>query len=748
MLHINPIEYPRLIKHSFNVLGISDDKKKIQININAGNARLYYNKVLTFFINNTAYTGIYQVEINRNTYKHYIVLDSPIELTVNDTLTLYETFAVKNDFQLVTLQDVKENLDSTESEVTEFGESKIGSKGLQTGLQTLKANYSLYDFKKDVNVQITNSFVKVCDLEISKTRLSRYRILLYSTESKGIFDGEFVFAPNADYVFVKLITHIDKQKSTELNEINFFTFKLLKNNYANGKIFVSVNIGLDSDSDISSPYNFVGFIGCKSYNDLILPTDSTVTDSTVLKLNNKELVECDRTLVSIDTFGEQRVSKIKETLFNGVTLTNSDLICKQTPGYYIMTNSLPNDIPGGITDKSIVKDDIKIKSDFTSANLIIYPTVNLENNPSKDNDNCRCLMITNNKRIFIGVILRTENYVEWIELTTGLNNATHAKDIITDSTHRFVTDEQIKKWNDSISVIVNTPWRPTVNNKSELPTENIQNGYTTTVLNDDTYGNQQVIYQFKNDEWKPVSINVLKVDNQQVNDINTILSATLVSSNLLNDLKYNGIAYKIDDEQFGSVMNKTKYGTTTNKFIDLVKRAEYDLIPGNESINIGFSNELTKNYNILIGSSLQNTKENSIAIGTNLLCCSGITLGKFNINVPDAQLIIGNGSDNDNRSNLVWFDFDGNLNLPTGKLIKIAGLDTNQILTSGGTIDKSTFLTKDSLKDELDNKADADKFGFFKHELVDGTKLTPIVFISGLYQSYEEFDEDSPNFGN
>lgn len=748
MLHINPIEYPRLIKRSFRVLGISEDKRKIQININDENTRLYYNKVLTFFINDTAYNGIYQVEVNRNAYKHYIVTDLPVEVTVDTILTFYETFAVKNDFQLVTLQDVKENLDSSESEVTEFGESKIGTKGLQTGLQTLKTNYSLYDFKKDVNVQITNSFVNVADLAISNTKLSRYRILLYSTESKGIFDGEFVFAPNADYVFVKLITHIDKQKSTELNEINFFTFKLNKNTYNNGEIFVSLNIGLDSDSNITTPYNFIGFIGCKSCNDLILPSDSTVTNSTVLKLNNKELVECDRTLVSIDTFGEQRVSKIKETLFNGVTLTNSDLICKQTPGYYVMTNSLPNDAPGGSADKSVVKDDIKIKSDFTSANLIIYPTVNLENYPNKDNENCRCLMITNNKRIFIGVILRTENYVEWIELTTGLNNTVHAKDIITDSTHRFVTDEQIKKWNDGIALVTNTPWRPTVNNKSELITENIQNGYTLTVLNDDAYGNQQVIYQFKDGEWNPVSINVLKVDNQQVNNINTILAATLISSNLLNELKSNGIAYKINDEQFGSIMNRNKYGTTTNKFIDLVKRDEEDLIPGNESINIGFSNELTKNYNILIGSSLQNTKENSIAIGTNLLCCSGITLGKFNINIENAQLIIGNGLDNENRSNLVWFDFEGNLNLPTGKLIKIEGLEVNQILTSGGAIDSNNFLTKDNLNDELDKKADANKFGFFKHELVDGTKITPIVFISGLYQDYEKFDEDSPNYGN
>lgn len=745
MLHINPIEYPRLIKRSFKVLGLSEDKKKIQININDENTRLYYNKVLTFFINDTGYNGIYQVEINRNTYKHYIVTDSPVETTINSTLTLYETFAVKNDFQLVTLQDVKENLDSTESEVTEFGESKIGSKGLQTGLQTLKANYSLYDFKKDINVQITNSFVNVCDLEISKTRLSRYRILLYSTESKGIFDGEFVFAPNADYVFVKLITHIDKQKSTELNEINFFTFKLLKNIYANGKIFVSVNIGLDSDSDISSPYNFVGFIGCKSYNDLILPTNSNVSSSNVLKLNNKELVECDRTLVSIDTFGEQRVSKLKETLFNGVLLSNSVLICKQTPGYYVMKNSLPNDVPGGSADKSFQKDDIKFKTDFTSANLIIYPTVDLENNPNKDNENCRCLLITNNKRIFIGIILRTENYVEWIELTTGLNNTVHAKDVITDSTHRFVTDEQIKKWNDGITDITNTPWRKTVNNKSNLPNENNQNGYTVTVLNDETYGNQQVVYQFKNDSWKPISINVLKVDNQQVNNIDKILSATLISSNLLNDLKINGIAYKVGDEQFGSILNKSKYGTTTNKFIDLVKRTETDIIPGNESINIGFSNELTNNFNILIGSSISNTKENSIAIGNNLLCCSGITLGKFNIDIENAQLIFGNGSNNENRNNLFWFDSVGNLNLPKGKLIKLDGLDSNQIITSGGTIDSKTFLTKYELDNELEKKADANKFGFFKHELKDGSKITPIVFISGLYQDYEKYDEDSPN---
>lgn len=336
MLHINPIEYPSLIKKTFTILGISEDKKKIQIDVDIENVRLYYNKLITFFINNNEYSGIYNVELNNNVYKHYIITENPVETNIGETINIFETFPINNDFQLVTIQDIIEKLNSTESEVTEFGELNIGKPGLQTGLQTLKTNHLLFDFKKDINLQLNNDLIKISDLLISKKYISRYRVLLFNIENKCSYNTEFIFSPNADYVYAKLNIQVNNQLE---NKIKFFNFKLTKNTYNNDKIFVSLELSLDTETNIDTPIEFIGFIGCKSYNDLIIPLNSEISNSTVIRLNNKELIKCDNSLISIDTFGEQLISSNSGNIIADNVFFSNDLVLTADVGVHTIGSS-------------------------------------------------------------------------------------------------------------------------------------------------------------------------------------------------------------------------------------------------------------------------------------------------------------------------------------------------------------------------------------------------------------------------
>jgi hypothetical protein len=744
MIHLNPIEYPKLIKRTFKVSSISADKKTIQIDIDKVNVRLYYGKIVTFLIGSVTYLGTYTVDNSNNSVKHYLILDAPLNTTVGADIIVYEAFATTKDNQTVTLQDIQENLVATESVVNEFGESLAGKSGLQTGLQTLKANYSLYDFKKNANVLISNSFTSVCNLKIHNDRLSRYRIFLYDySVSKAIFDAEIIVAPTGNYCRVRNNSHIlqgsaqDNYQATK----NIFNLKLQKVSYSNGENFLIVNLGLKYNNNISNPYSFTGYIGCKSANDLLTPSVS-VSGTTPMLLNGAEIIECDRSLVCADTYGEQRATQFKETLFSGSRLTA--LISAQLPGHYVINGSTkPNDVPGGSADVSLTgpNKDQKFIIDWSVGNLVIYPTVGYESKPQEDLSTNSCLLITDNKRIFVGKINRTGNAVDWVELTTGTH--THnASDIITDVNHLFVTQAEKDAWNKGIGEIADSPWRPTVPTEADLPKSPI-NGYTVTVMRSTTFGGLNVVYQYANNVWKPISINVIPVMATSSSQTQYTNGGTLVTIDFITKVNSLGIGYQLNQgqEQFVSVLNdKTLYNSPASRFFDLVKRTT-QVTAGEKSLNIGFDNNGAGAGAVSLGNSLTNIGTNAVMIGSGL---SGennsIILGRWNEIISGAILNIGIGASSADRRSAMYIKSNNSLVIKNGGYYEIEGVGTDKVLVSGGYIDSNNWITRNEFEEALDKKADNDKFGFFKHETYDGSKLEPIVFISGLYSDYEKYD--------
>lgn len=749
MVHINPIEYPNLVKRSFDVIQISADRKRIEIDIAASNLRLYYGKLMMFFIDAAKYYGMYQVSFVNNVYKHYLVLDAALPAGVVTKLITYETFVVSGDNQAITLQDVQERCVATESKVTEFGETNIGNSGLINGLQTLKINQALYDFKKDVDLNITNSFTPVCDLKIpSINTLARYRLFLYdSVKTKGLFCCDIIISSNADYCRLLIDSHI--LQSNNQNEYdtlkNSIMLKLNKKLYSNGEGFVTVNIGLKLNNNISDIYSLRGYIGCKSSNDLITPS-VTINSTTPVLLNGLEIIECDKTLISVDNYGEQRSARWKETIFQGARIRNTHLISNQTPGNYIIDTLLPNDVPGGSVDDSVFgSENTKFTIDWSKANLTIYPSKDIEGKSYEDLSSNNCLLITNSKRIFVGIINRTTKNVAWFELSTQ-NHVHHAKDIITNANYQFVNQIEKDSWNKGIGEIASTPWRPTVRSEADLP-NNAMPGFSVTVTHSTTFPGLSVIYQFSQNAWKPVSVNIIPVmatTNAQVQYTN---GGTLVNLDFISKVDTLGIGSLLvkGKEMYVSATNeRSQYNTTLTDsyFFDMVKRAGTNITPAIYSINFGFHNGMGEDNSVTIGNSINNPYVYSVNIGTGLISKSNaITLGKYNSDIDDLILNIGNGTSNTERYSVLTLDRFSNLTLKGGNgFYYIEGIGPDMLLTSGGYTDSKEFVKRQEFINELEKKADANKFGFFKHETKDNSYLEPIVFISGLYKDYVKYD--------
>lgn len=701
MIHIEPIEYPRIIEREFIVKTKATNSNKISIQIPDINIRLYYGKIFTLIIdtgsNQIVCQGTYVVSNKNNTFEHYLILDKNVSLDIGTHIVLYETFAIDNENQAATIQDIYERVIGEESKLTLEGE-EFGRAGLITGLQSKKVNQSIIDLKQTTDFSTGTLEKSICKLKISDTELSKYRILLYNTDQDFI-DFELTVTPNCDYYYLK--SHVKSK-----NDATTYKLTLIYGSYNNEK-YIDVKIKVSN----GTVKNFKTYIGCKNYLDVII--SSTVNLTSIKSLRNN--FDVDKYLLFIDSYGEQRLTRPKETLYTNKKLTSSDKVANQAPGFYcIELNNKPTDLP----QKTLISDTA------TKANLVIYSPVENDYSTTKNNV---CLLITDANEIFVGNINSAN--ISWLEFSNVDHKHIAGKEdeIQTSDDFQFISKAEkekiVKIENDlknNIDYINNDfAWKESVNTEADRPTI-AKKGQVITVKNSTVYkdksGNsKQVIYQYDGTDWKPISINTILVNG----DPNNKNEGYLVDDTFIDKVDEIGIGTQFESNSYISVKNsKNDYESSTyNSFFDLVERqleieTEKHWI-GDNSVNIGFDNYKARHNNIVIGSGLiseitiPEPEEGQEPIDFKQIVKSQIVIGTFNESIPNAQLMFGVGTDNLNRKTLLYVDENDNLVLrPSGRLKILNIPDETYVLLSGGIKELSWFANQTDLvnvRNELNN---------------------------------------------
>lgn len=701
MFSISPITYPKLIERELTVQSIDESKKIITFN---GDFRSFNGKVVEVKIGNQIFKGKY----NRATDGiQSFTFDSPIQnITLGTKLTVTDTFVIDTDNQAITIQDIYEKIISEPAEnLTESLIGNQGKSGLISGFDKKKLDSLLYDFKRLSKFTVTNNLKDVCFFKL-REEINRYRLLLYSEALNGLFEAEMMFAVNSEmnieYCSVKLLSNVLNNAID--GDSNYFRLKLIKNVYDDNSVFVIPQLCFAKPGVNSKTYEFQVFIGGASIDDFKL-TSNVQTSSTPIQLNGSDSeIDCDKTLVSVDSNNIQRISYDSETILRQTTVTDGNIF-DLVPGYYLVTNDRkPTDIPSSIV--------------FDNATVTVF----------KDTDTL--LFVSDSQQLFIGKKNSVTKTISWKEVAYS-NHKHTGTDIIQDATHRFVTDTEKQAWNSATQSVTNSVWKVPVATNSNLPVNAVMNTIVA-VNNHAGYGNKPVILQnVGNNTWVPFNINAFQTDIDDNNSLYPGIPGSLISPELLSKLKSNGIGKSVADgkEQFTSILTESNsYVQSENKFIDINKRIS-NIEIGDNVISFGFNNTGNISSNsIIFGNTITNTiAPNTITFGTGLdAAFGGIIIGKYNLPVNGNIFSIGNGESDALRSNIFWIDNSNNVTIADGNF-KIKDVPETEILTSGGHIPQSSFVSKTDLEQFKDKAVTKEYFTYFKHVPKDSSETIPVI---------------------
>lgn len=701
MFSISPITYPKLIERELTVQSIDESKKIITFN---GDFRSFNGKLVDVKIGNQTFKGKY----NRTTDDiQSFTFDSQIQnVTLGTKLTVTDTFSIDADNQAITIQDIYEKIISEPAEkLTDTLIGNQGKSGLLSGFDKKKLDSLIYDFKRLSKFTVTNNLKNVCVLRLHE-EINRYRLLLYSEELNGLFEAEMMFAVNSEmnieYCSVKILSNTLNYATD--GDSNYFRLKLIKTIYDDNSVFVIPQLCFAKQGITGKKYEFQVFIGSNSIDDLKL-TSTVQTELTTIQLNNGDSeIDCDKTLISIDSNNIQRISYDSETILRQTVIT-SGKVFDLVPGYYLITNdNKPSDIPQGIV--------------FGNATVTIF----------KDTDTL--LFVSDSQQLFIGKKNNGTKTISWIEV--AYKNHKHiGNDIIQDATHRFVTDTEKQSWNSAAQSVSNSVWRVPVANESNLPINVVMN--TIVAVNNHVgYGNKPVILQnIGNNNWVPFNANAFQTDIDTRSALYPGMPGSLISPELLGKLKSNGIGKSVETgkEQFTSILTESNiYAQSENKFIDINRRIISTEI-GDNVISFGFNNTGNIAANsIIFGNTITDTiMSNTIAFGTGLdASLGGIIMGKYNLPVNGNIFSIGNGESDALRSNIFWIDNSNNVTIVDGNF-KIKDVPETEILTSGGHIPQTSFVSKTDLEQFKDKAVTKEYFTYFRHVPKDSSETIPVI---------------------
>lgn len=656
MIHLNPIEYPKLIKRTIKISQLQDNIFTVVSN----DCRIFYGKRLTIVLDNTTYIGRYSYSYINEEIKTLLIFDDKENLPANGIYTVYETFVIPEDNQAITYQDLFEKLEfqKVPAKVDNVsGINDIGSYNLVDGFQTLKIDQSLYGFKiaKDIVISENINELSSITVKIDKDKFTKYQLCLYSqTDVESIINLELGFANNGNEYYIKNNSHFAQEYSFQylknyLSEPNYNTnndiiISLSKVDY-NLETYVTIYFKTENVATL----NYSGYVFCKHPQDLWVPDQlNTVINSGILKLNGQKEIKIDQTLLYADKCGEQRTITWGESIYKEIKIDAtkvSDIVLVNLPvGYYkIERNTAPYGIPGKTTDSSILTSDLsKYANDYSKLEWANATLVVLSNN--------KYMLYTNKKHIFIGT-KNSDKDIEWHLLSEFGHK--HSTDDLTIGNNKFVTQEQIDEWTSSANKLKNYSWKQyLLKDDGSENTQEIRNslnikGYAGILF--DEFNNPIIYVNDGNGNLIPTSIGVLTVESKNV--FEPYKKGTLIKQETLDKVLGLGIGYRtsLNNEQYILINNLTNNypdKTSNKRFFDLVKRTTI-ATPGNNSINFGFENIVAKENSILIGIGLNS---NTISIGK-----WNKPVDYYNQPIDDVLLDFGIGTDNENRKSAFWY---------------------------------------------------------------------------------------------
>lgn len=697
MISISPIKYLDSIKRLLTFVSLSSDKKVLTFTVaNGTNIRTYNGKRITVEINNSKFTGVYNC--NSNGIKT-LTFDSPINVSASSEIICYETFKVNEDNQTLTAQDIHELFETQPAQDINTNRiEKAGKSGLLSGFDKSKLDNLMFEFKQSEKVSLINNLKRICNIKLSNSNINNYRIILCSESIPGIFDALITVSPDVDYYSVKILSHLLDGNQTDSND---FKLKLSKLKFQDNINYLAVDLGFVNNTLPNKKYEFQLFVGCKQITDLTLPTNTFISET--LLLNNKDVTVCDKTLVSADKFSEQRLSYDGETILRSITKPTNN--CYQLNcGYYLFTrNNKPNDLP---------------VNNFETATITVFK------------DEKALLLITNENQLFLGKKKSDTQSVEWLEVSVK-NHKHNASDIIEDEQHKFVTAAEKQSLTATNQTLTNTVWKQHVADESKLPVNTVIN----TIIGVDRHasygGNPVVLQNLGNNRWVPVNGQVFQTDITETRLLYPGLSGSLISPDLLNKISNSGIGKKLkNNEQFIHVENNNQnYVASNNKFMDIVFRNNMTSI-GNNVISFGFNISSTiLDDSIIIGSNIKQTLlSKTIVLGSDINAENGgIFLGSFNKVNGKNKFTIGDGESDTMRSNLFWIDRFDNVTVKQNGSFKIDGVDNTELLTSGGHVPQTSFVTSSDFERFKDTMINGECYNYFQHEPKNKTENVPVI---------------------
>lgn len=689
MIHLNPIQYPKLIRRTIFIVNISG--KEIIFKFTKEQARIYYGKLLCIIVNNTTIFGRYHVRETINGIEHFILsetnLSSSVSMLIGNEVEVLETFKVTDDTQATTYQDVRERLDSEQQDAV-FDINKIsdyGIPGLLSGIESVKVKSLTYDYKFPSEINVTSYFNPVVNVKLNRNRPNYFKLFLYNKLS-GSIEGnliclEFCIDGNGDYYYVKNYSHFSQSSNlsrdillyTDPERINNYELKLTRTLYQDGSANFVINLRLvNNDSEF-----LTGYFACNLPQDLWGNNATIASQNNVMKLNGQDSIVLNSSLLFADTYGEQKTFTLGDTPTKAIPLGKKDGASATDPARNVYISSLPVgfyrinssgctiDGPCNTNDDSL---NIEIngknvnggitKADWNSADLIVF-------------NNTQAMYITDNGETFIGKKTGTNKY-EWHRLSVwGHQHSSLDVDDSDNDLKKFVTQEQIDNWNKALDELDKISWINYNPTNSLIESENVNKyenrvGSTKLFVNQvgtgnglkEYAGNAMIYANLGNgQQYVPLTIGALKVENAKVK--NPWETGCLIKQSTINELGKLGIGIRIPEttvaqypnqtyrQQYVLIDNQVSYyqhtANQTVRFFDLVKRNNVVTV-GTNSVNIGFLNSVAKQESILYGTGILNEFTNQIIIG------------HWNAKTTkDIKFVVGTGDNDSNRRNAFWY---------------------------------------------------------------------------------------------
>jgi hypothetical protein len=682
-MRLTPLSYPALIKQEIRVRTVSysylENRTTIVFDFVNNQFRLYPGKQIHFIYNQELYIAKYDKNNNQNIL---LIPDEIVTLDTDYVLSIYETFKVDNDNEVITIQDAHEKLVSTKAILDKNKVISLGEEGLLTGIDKLKLDQNLINILIPT-VSVSTTYVEIINFKIYTDVLNQYRVLLSSeTNDKSVSFDLFAtsISGTINYIALKNIV------------IDNVTYKIrLTEKTSGGNQYLTIELATKIGTE-----NLAGIISVKTIEDAVVSNNITVTASKSIKIANDIEIELNNRLISADTFGMQMLPDHGDSILDPRLIDNH--IYELTPGYYYLfenINSLEEIEKIGLDDNDGINLEVFYNGQINDQKLI---------------DACHCWMTTTkSNRVFFGTFYPEDqpNTVNWFEIQDKDKITTDDVKEAEDTEKLFLTPAERQKIAALVIYVQRIHWKEPVADKATLialDTTGILIGSCCTVIDDETHGNKMVQYQLKpNKTWEEVS------STYYIN-VTTLNDGILTKEDYIKFLNY-GFGKKIRDNIYVHKENNDEWYSDEGivNLIDLVKRDvfEEDSV-GEKSIQLGYTIKGKEN-SIVIGSNISggvgtinigqtnvNLNDFNVIVDYGILIGTGlkatlnkqIILGNWN-KASDSVFQIGNGNSNDDRNNIFEISSTGKVKA-LGYIIPEANDDF--ILSDGTHVERSMYV--------------------------------------------------------